>query len=64
MHVIAPLDKQFPLLYVILKDHIADDPDYKVCFQSSSLFLCLLVLRKTAFFKLIFSVYTTTMQYM
>jgi hypothetical protein len=50
MHVIAPLDKQFPLLYVILKDHIADDPDYKVCFQSSSLFLCLLVLRKTAFF--------------
>ncbi|KAJ6723076.1 DEAD-BOX ATP-DEPENDENT RNA HELICASE 25 [Salix koriyanagi] len=30
MHVIAPLDKQFPLLYVILKDHIADDPDYKV----------------------------------
>ncbi|KAF9669066.1 hypothetical protein SADUNF_Sadunf14G0069100 [Salix dunnii] len=29
-HVIAPLDKQFPLLYVILKDHIADDPDYKV----------------------------------
>uniref|UniRef100_A0A6M2EQW8 ATP-dependent RNA helicase n=1 Tax=Populus davidiana TaxID=266767 RepID=A0A6M2EQW8_9ROSI len=29
MHVIAPLDKQFPLLYVILKDHIANDPDYK-----------------------------------
>ncbi|CAK7348733.1 unnamed protein product [Dovyalis caffra] len=30
MLLAAPLDKQFPLLYVTLKDHIADDPDYKV----------------------------------
>jgi hypothetical protein len=30
MHVVAPLDKQFPFLYAILKDHMADDPDYKV----------------------------------
>ncbi|PWA96821.1 P-loop containing nucleoside triphosphate hydrolases superfamily protein [Artemisia annua] len=29
-HMIAPLDKQFSLLYTLLKDHIADDPDYKV----------------------------------
>lgn len=32
MHLVAPLDKHFPLLYVLLKDHIADDVDYKVCF--------------------------------
>lgn len=31
-HLIAPLDKHFSLLYVLLKDHIADDVDYKVCF--------------------------------
>ncbi|GAU42362.1 hypothetical protein TSUD_350280, partial [Trifolium subterraneum] len=30
MHLIAPLDKHFSLLYVILKEHIADDVDYKV----------------------------------
>ncbi|QCE02580.1 ATP-dependent RNA helicase DDX18/HAS1 [Vigna unguiculata] len=29
-HLVAPLDKHFPLLYVLLKDHIADDVDYKV----------------------------------
>lgn len=33
MHIIAPLDKQFPILYVLLKDHIADNLDYKVCFE-------------------------------
>lgn len=31
-HLVAPLDKHFSLLYVLLKDHIADDVDYKVCF--------------------------------
>lgn len=31
MHLVAPLDKHFPLLYVLLKEHIADDVDYKVC---------------------------------
>ncbi|KAK7349430.1 hypothetical protein VNO77_06795 [Canavalia gladiata] len=30
MHLVAPLDKQFSLLYVLLKEHIADDVDYKV----------------------------------
>ncbi|PNY08991.1 DEAD-box ATP-dependent RNA helicase 31-like protein [Trifolium pratense] len=30
MHLIAPLDKHFSLLYVILKEHITDDVDYKV----------------------------------
>ncbi|XP_057454791.1 DEAD-box ATP-dependent RNA helicase 31-like [Lotus japonicus] len=30
MHLVAPLDKHFSLLYAILKDHIADDVDYKV----------------------------------
>lgn len=30
MHLIAPLDKQFSILYGILTDHIADDVDYKV----------------------------------
>ncbi|PIA34620.1 hypothetical protein AQUCO_03700126v1 [Aquilegia coerulea] len=30
MHLVAPLDKQFSLLYALLKDHIADDIDYKV----------------------------------
>ncbi|KAL2336166.1 hypothetical protein Fmac_010612 [Flemingia macrophylla] len=29
-HLVAPLDKHFSLLYVLLKDHIADDIDYKV----------------------------------
>nr|KYP56065.1 DEAD-box ATP-dependent RNA helicase 31 [Cajanus cajan] len=29
-HLVAPLDKHFPLLYALLKDHIADDVDYKV----------------------------------
>ncbi|XP_020587921.1 DEAD-box ATP-dependent RNA helicase 31-like [Phalaenopsis equestris] len=30
MHLIAPLDKQFSILYGILTDHIAEDVDYKV----------------------------------
>uniref|UniRef100_A0A5B7BIP0 ATP-dependent RNA helicase n=1 Tax=Davidia involucrata TaxID=16924 RepID=A0A5B7BIP0_DAVIN len=30
MHLVAPLDKHFSLLYVLLKEHIADDVDYKV----------------------------------
>ncbi|KAI5419648.1 DEAD-box ATP-dependent RNA helicase 26 [Lathyrus oleraceus] len=30
MHLVAPLDKHFPLLYAILKERIADDVDYKV----------------------------------
>ncbi|KAF5733522.1 P-loop containing nucleoside triphosphate hydrolases superfamily protein [Tripterygium wilfordii] len=30
MHMVAPLDKHFPLLYVLLKDHIADNIDYKI----------------------------------
>ncbi|KAI3962048.1 hypothetical protein MKW92_013102 [Papaver armeniacum] len=29
-HLVAPLDKHFSLLYALLKDHIADDVDYKV----------------------------------
>ncbi|RDX77006.1 DEAD-box ATP-dependent RNA helicase 31, partial [Mucuna pruriens] len=29
-HLVAPLDKHFSLLYVLLKEHIADDVDYKV----------------------------------
>ncbi|OMP08623.1 hypothetical protein COLO4_06298 [Corchorus olitorius] len=30
MHMVAPLDNHFPLLYVLLKEHIADNVDYKV----------------------------------
>ncbi|KAK7292797.1 hypothetical protein RJT34_15651 [Clitoria ternatea] len=30
MHLVAPLDKHFSSLYVLLKEHIADDVDYKV----------------------------------
>ena len=30
MHMVAPLDKHFTLLYTLLKEHIADDVDYKV----------------------------------
>ncbi|KAE7999372.1 hypothetical protein FH972_003811 [Carpinus fangiana] len=30
MHLVAPLDKHFSLLYVLLNEHIADDVDYKV----------------------------------
>ncbi|XP_061349836.1 DEAD-box ATP-dependent RNA helicase 31-like [Gastrolobium bilobum] len=30
MHLVSPLDKHFSLLYVLLKEHIADDVDYKV----------------------------------
>lgn len=30
MHLVAPLDKHFSLLYTLLKEHIADDVDYKV----------------------------------
>ncbi|KAF5761542.1 putative RNA helicase [Helianthus annuus] len=29
-HLVAPLDQHFSLLYALLKDHISDDPDYKV----------------------------------
>lgn len=29
-HLVAPLDKHFSLLYLLLKEHIADDVDYKV----------------------------------
>ncbi|KAI9081132.1 hypothetical protein K1719_036891 [Acacia pycnantha] len=29
MHLVAPLAKHFSLLYVLLKEHIADDVDYK-----------------------------------
>ncbi|KAG8391934.1 hypothetical protein BUALT_Bualt01G0238600 [Buddleja alternifolia] len=29
-HLIAPLDKQFSLLYTLLKEHIADDVNYKI----------------------------------
>lgn len=29
-HLVAPLDKQFSLLYVLLKEHITEDVDYKV----------------------------------
>ena len=30
MHLIAPLDKHFSILYCILKEHILEDADYKV----------------------------------
>uniref|UniRef100_A0A7N1A7X8 ATP-dependent RNA helicase n=1 Tax=Kalanchoe fedtschenkoi TaxID=63787 RepID=A0A7N1A7X8_KALFE len=30
MHLVAPLDKHFSLVYTLLKEHIADDVDYKV----------------------------------
>ncbi|KAL0736280.1 hypothetical protein Bca4012_012490 [Brassica carinata] len=30
MYMIASLDRHFSLLYVLLKEHIADNPDYKV----------------------------------
>ncbi|MBA0802370.1 hypothetical protein Gohar_012673, partial [Gossypium harknessii] len=30
VHMVAPLDMQFSLLYVLLKEHIGDDVDYKV----------------------------------
>ncbi|GMN42934.1 hypothetical protein TIFTF001_012133 [Ficus carica] len=30
MYLVAPLEKQFSQLYVLLKEHIADDVDYKV----------------------------------
>ncbi|GAB2291097.1 hypothetical protein Dimus_025352 [Dionaea muscipula] len=30
MHLVAPLEKHFPLLYVLLKEHISDDVNYKV----------------------------------
>ncbi|GMI73639.1 hypothetical protein like AT5G63630 [Hibiscus trionum] len=29
MHMVAPLDKHFSLLYVLLQEHIAEDVDYK-----------------------------------
>jgi hypothetical protein len=30
MHLIVPLDKQFSILYGLLKDHISENVDYKV----------------------------------
>ncbi|KAG5565992.1 hypothetical protein RHGRI_001802 [Rhododendron griersonianum] len=30
LHLVAPLDQQFSLLYVLLKEHISEDVDYKV----------------------------------
>ncbi|VFQ73203.1 unnamed protein product [Cuscuta campestris] len=30
MYLVAPLDKHFSFLYSMLKDHISDDPNYKV----------------------------------
>lgn len=30
MHLVAPVDNHFTLLYTMLKEHIADDVDYKV----------------------------------
>ncbi|KQK18080.1 DEAD-box ATP-dependent RNA helicase 31 [Brachypodium distachyon] len=30
MHIVAPLDKQFSMLYGLLKDHISENVDYKV----------------------------------
>ncbi|KAF3331781.1 DEAD-box ATP-dependent RNA helicase 31-like protein [Carex littledalei] len=30
MHVVAPLEKQFPILYGLLNDHILENVDYKV----------------------------------
>ncbi|GAB2224113.1 hypothetical protein Droror1_Dr00004860 [Drosera rotundifolia] len=30
MYLVAPLENQFPLLYAMLKEHIADDSNYKV----------------------------------
>lgn len=33
MHLIAPLDKQFSILYGLLTDHISENVDYKVNFN-------------------------------
>lgn len=33
MHLVAPLDLHFPLLYVLLREHVADNPEYKVYVQ-------------------------------
>lgn len=30
MYLVAPLDKHFSLLYALLKEHVADDINYKV----------------------------------
>lgn len=30
MHLVAPLDKQFSILYGLLADHISENVDYKV----------------------------------
>lgn len=30
MQVVAPLEKQFSILYALLTEHIAEDVDYKV----------------------------------
>lgn len=43
MHMVAPLDKHFSVLYVLLKEHIADDVDYKVQFYFTGLCFRLLV---------------------
>ena len=38
MYMIASLDRHFSLLYVLLKEHMADNPDYKVKKTCSSNF--------------------------
>lgn len=40
MHLVASLDKHFPVLYSMLKDHIADDVNYKVSVLTIFLFCC------------------------
>ncbi len=40
MHVVAPLDKQFSILYGLLTDHISENVDYKV--SELAYFKCLL----------------------
>lgn len=37
MHLVVPLDKHFSLLYTLLKEHIADDVNYKVSKSINSL---------------------------
>lgn len=33
MYLVSTLDKHFSLLYVLLKEHIADDVEYKVVIE-------------------------------
>lgn len=37
MHLVAPLDVHFPLLYVLLREHVADNPEYKVYISHGSI---------------------------